>query len=195
MENASAKAYGLIDRDFRSEEQLKKLESESIYSYSVAEIENLFLIEDFIVKFAQYKHETIDIDDLKSKVIQAANDNMELQLAAYIANAINYTFTESHIKRADTKAKVAANYADFTQSIDIENLYADQKQKIEKIIYDKDYNNLIKIINHKGLIRLVAQAFRYTKQKDYIEKALSFLKEEDTGRVIFKAYFPQELIT
>lgn len=195
LENASAKAYGLIDRDFRSEEQLKKLESESIYSYSVAEIENLFLIEDFIVKFAQYKHETIDIDDLKSKVIQAANDNMELQLAAYIANAINYTFTESHIKRADTKAKVAANYADFTQSIDIENLYADQKQKIEKIIYDKDYNNLIKIINHKGLIRLVAQAFRYTKQKDYIEKALSFLKEEDTGRVIFKAYFPQELIT
>lgn len=193
--NAPAKAYGLIDRDFRSEEQLKKLKSESVYSYSVAEIENLFLIEDFIVKFAQYKHETIDIDNLKSKVIQAANDNMELQLAAYIASAINYTFAESHIKRADTKAKVAENYAAFTKSINIENLYTDQKQKIEKIIYDKDYDNLIKIINHKGLVSLVAQEFRYTKQKDYIEKALSFLKEEDTGRGILKAYFPQELIS
>lgn len=193
MENVPIKAYGLIDRDFRNEEQLKKLEKESIYSYSVAEIENLFLIEDFIVKFAQYKHEPIDIDELKNKVIQTANDNMESQLAAYITNAINYTFTESHIKRADTKEKVSINFSDFIASIDIEKLYKEQKQKIEKIISDRNYNELIKIINHKGLITLVAQAFRYTKQKDYIEKALSFLREEESSRIILKKYFPESL--
>lgn len=193
LENVPIKAYGLIDRDFRNEEQLKKLEKESIYSYSVAEIENLFLIEDFIVKFAQYKHEPIDIDELKNKVIQTANDNMESQLAAYITNAINYTFTESHIKRADTKEKVSINFPDFIASIDIEKLYKEQKQKIEKIISDRNYNELIKIINHKGLITLVAQAFRYTKQKDYIEKALSFLREEESGRIILKKYFPESL--
>lgn len=193
LENVPIKAYGLIDRDFRNEEQLKKLEKESIYSYSVAEIENLFLIEDFIVKFARYKHEPIDIDELKNKVIQTANDNMESQLAAYITNAINYTFTESHIKRADTKEKVSINFKDFITSIDIEKLYKEQKQKIEKIISDRNYNELIKIINHKGLITLVAQAFRYTKQKDYIEKALSFLREEESGRIILKKYFPESL--
>mgnify|MGYP005928267897 FL=1 len=193
LENVPIKAYGLIDRDFRNEEQLKKLEKESIYSYSVAEIENLFLIEDFIVKFAQYKHEPIDIDELKNKVIQTANDNMESQLAAYITNAINYTFTESHIKRADTKEKVSINFSDFIASIDIEKLYKEQKQKIEKIISDRNYNELIKIINHKGLITLVAQAFRYTKQKDYIEKALSFLREEESSRIILKKYFPESL--
>lgn len=193
LENVPIKAYGLIDRDFRNEEQLKKLEKESIYSYSVAEVENLFLIEDFIVKFAQYKHEPIDIDELKNKVIQTANDNMESQLAAYITNAINYTFTESHIKRADTKEKVSINFSDFITSIDIEKLYKEQKQKIEKIISDRNYNELIKIINHKGLITLVAQAFRYTKQKDYIEKALSFLREKESGRIILKKYFPESL--
>lgn len=193
LENVPIKAYGLIDRDFRNEEQLKKLEKESIYSYSVAEVESLFLIEDFIVKFAQYKHEPIDIDELKNKVIQTANDNMESQLAAYITNAINYTFTESHIKRADTKEKVSINFSDFIKSIDIEKLYKEQKQKIEKIISDRNYNELIKIINHKGLITLVAQAFRYTKQKDYIEKALSFLREEESGRIILKKYFPESL--
>ena len=193
LENVPIKAYGLIDRDFRNEEQLKKLEKESIYSYSVAEIENLFLIEDFIVKFAQYKHEPIDIEELKNKVIQTANDNMESQLAAYITNAINYTFTESHIKRADTKEKVSINLVDFITSIDIEKLYKEQKQKIEKKISDRNYNELIKIINHKGLITLVAQTFRYTKQKDYIEKALSFLREEESGRIILKKYFPESL--
>lgn len=193
LKNAPVRAYGLIDRDFRSEEQLKKLESESIYSYSVAEIENLFLVEDFIVKFAQYKHEIIDINDIKDKVIQSANNSIESQLAAYITNAINYTFTESHIKRADTKDKVATNFMEFTKSINIEKLYIDQKQKVEKIISDRNYAELIKIVNNKGLISCVSKAFNYEKQKDYIEKALSYLKEEETGRAILKSYFPKDL--
>ena len=193
LKNAPVKAYGLIDRDFRNDEQLRKLESESIYSYSVAEIENLFLVEDFIVKFAQYKHEIIDINDIKDKVIQTANNSIESQLAAYITNAINYTFTESHIKRADTKDKVAKNFVEFTNSVNIEELYINQKQKMEKIISDKNYTELIKIVNNKGLLSCVSKAFNYEKQKDYIEKVLSYLKEEETGRLILKRYFPEFL--
>lgn len=191
LKNAPVKAYGLIDRDFRNDEQLNKLESESIYSYSVAEIENLFLVEDFIVKFAQYKHEIIDINDIKDKVIQAANNSIESQLAAYITNAINYTFTESHIKRADTKDKIAINFAEFTNSVNIEELYINQKQKMEKIISERNYTELIKIVNNKGLLNCVSKAFNYEKQKDYIEKALSYLKEEETGRIVLKSYFPK----
>ena len=191
LKSAPVKACGLIDKDFRSEEQLRKLESESIYSYSVAEIENLFLVEDFIVNFAQYKHEIIDINDIKDKVIQSANNSIESQLAAYITNAINYTFTESHIKRADTKDKVVMNFTEFTQSINIEKLYLDQKQKMEKLIRDRNYTELIKIVNNKGLISCVSKAFNYEKQKDYIEKALSYLKEEETGRIVLKSYFPK----
>lgn len=191
LKDAPVRAYGLIDRDFRNDEQLRKLESESIYSYSVAEIENLFLVEDLIVEFAQYKHETIDINDIKDKVIQTANNSIESQLAAYITNAINYTFTESHIKRADTKDKVAKNFVEFTNSVNIEELYINQKQKMEKIISDKNYTELIKIVNNKGLLSCVSKAFNYEKQKDYIEKVLSYLKEEETGRLILKRYFPE----
>lgn len=191
LKDAPVRAYGLIDRDFRNDEQLRKLESESIYSYSVAEIENLFLVEDLIVEFAQYKHETIDINDIKDKVIQTANNSIESQLAAYITNAINYTFTESHIKRADTKDKVAKNFVEFTNSVNIEKLYINQKQKMEKIISEKNYTELIKIVNNKGLLSCVSKAFNYEKQKDYIEKVLSYLKEEETGRLILKRYFPE----
>ena len=124
-------------------------------------------------------------------VIQSANNSIESQLAAYITNAINYTFTESHIKRADTKDKVVMNFTEFTQSINIEKLYLDQKQKMEKLIRDRNYTELIKIVNNKGLISCVSKAFNYEKQKDYIEKALSYLKEEETGRIVLKSYFPK----
>lgn len=40
--NTVAKAYGIIDRDFRSEDQLEILQQQNVFSYDVAEIENLF---------------------------------------------------------------------------------------------------------------------------------------------------------
>lgn len=42
--NTVAKAYGIIDRDFRSEDQLEILQQQNVFSYDVAEIENLFFI-------------------------------------------------------------------------------------------------------------------------------------------------------
>lgn len=40
--NTNTIAYGIIDRDYRTSEQLAKFESENVYSYDVAEIENLY---------------------------------------------------------------------------------------------------------------------------------------------------------
>ena len=62
---------------------------------------------------------------------------------------------------------------------------------MEKLIRDRNYTELIKIVNNKGLISCVSKAFNYEKQKDYIEKALSYLKEEKTGRIVLKSYFPK----
>lgn len=79
-----AVAYGIIDRDFRTNEQLSKLATENIYSYDVAEIENLFLIEDFIKGFAEYKHETCDIDSIKKQILSLLEQNKELQISSYL---------------------------------------------------------------------------------------------------------------
>lgn len=193
LSNVSVKAYGLIDRDFRSEGDLAKLESEEIYSYSVAEIENLFLVEDFIIKFAKYKREDINIDTIKDSVMQCTKDGLESQIAAYITNRINYTFAESHVKRADTKENVATNFKDFVNNVNIDELYERQKQRLEKIIADGDYGALIRVVNHKGLVSCVSKAFKYNKSRDYIDRALSYLKEEEEGRLILKNYFPDIL--
>ena len=193
LTNAPVKAYGLIDRDFRNDEQLKTLSEESIYSYSVSEIENLFLVEDFIVKFAEYKNDIINIEDIKTNIYMSVTRDLENQLAAYITSAINFIFMESHVQRADTKEKVAANFTAFIDNIKIDDLYTAQKDKIEKLIDTKNYNELIKIVNNKGLTNCVSQALRYKTKNDYIEKALCYLKDSEEGRNIFKKYFPTEL--
>lgn len=73
--NTVAKAYGIIDRDFRSEEQLEKLKQQNVFSYDVAEIENLFLLPDVIAGFAKYKQEQCDIEEIKTRILINLNNS------------------------------------------------------------------------------------------------------------------------
>ena len=67
--NTYCKAFGIIDKDFRTDTQLECLSKDYIFSYDIAEIENLFLSEDFVNEYASIKHEAINIQDIKNKVI------------------------------------------------------------------------------------------------------------------------------
>ena len=40
--------YGIIDRDFRTEDEIDKLKKDNIYALKVSEVENLFIIEELI---------------------------------------------------------------------------------------------------------------------------------------------------
>jgi ABC-type cobalamin/Fe3+-siderophores transport system ATPase subunit len=46
--NLTTKAFGLIDSDYHETDRLKKLRSDSIFSFSIVEPENLFLDESFL---------------------------------------------------------------------------------------------------------------------------------------------------
>ena len=48
------RAYGIVDRDYRSEEELDALEKKGIYSLKVAEVENLFLVEPLLRILAKH---------------------------------------------------------------------------------------------------------------------------------------------
>ena len=40
--------YGIIDRDYRSDREIEKYKKDNIYVLEVAEVENLFLVEELI---------------------------------------------------------------------------------------------------------------------------------------------------
>lgn len=132
--NTYCKAFGIIDKDFRTDTQLECLSKDYIFSYDIAEIENLFLSEDFVNEYASIKHEAINIQDIKNKVIAEFSNHIESQISFYISAYINFTFNESHIRQASTIAGVKANYYDFTSKINIEKLYTDRKNDLQQII-------------------------------------------------------------
>ena len=52
--NRLADAYGIIDRDVRPQSQIDTFKADNVYSYDVAEIENLFLVEGFLNAFVHF---------------------------------------------------------------------------------------------------------------------------------------------
>ena len=136
-------AYGIIDRDFRTKEQIDKLAAENIYSYDVAEIENLFLIEDFIKGFAEYKHEPCDIDNIKTQILALLTRNKEQQISSYLIQRINYNFNESHVRNGKDKTEVGENFNEFVKQIKIEEWYNIRLQELDDVIKTSNYAKLL----------------------------------------------------
>lgn len=188
ISNKCAVAYGIIDRDFRTKEQLDKLAAENIYSYDVAEIENLFLIEDFIKGFAEYKHETCDIDNIKTQILALLTRNKEQQISSYLIQRINYNFNESHVRNGKDKTEVEANFNEFVKQIKIEEWYNIRLQELDDVIKTSNYAKVIMLYNNKGLHSIIEKELGISS---YNLKALEYLKNSQNARDVLHNVFPK----
>ena len=188
ISNKYAVAYGIIDRDFRTKEQLDKLAAENIYSYDVAEIENLFLIEDFIKGFAEYKHEPCDIDNIKTQILALLTRNKEQQISSYLIQRINYNFNESHVRNGKDKTEVEANFNEFVKQIKIEEWYNIRLQELDDVIKTSNYAKVIMLYNNKGLHSIIEKALGISS---YNLKALEYLRNSQNARDVLHNVFPK----
>lgn len=188
ISNKYAVAYGIIDRDFRTKEQLDKLAAENIYSYDVAEIENLFLIEDFIKGFAEYKHEPCDIDNIKTQILALLTRNKEQQISSYLIQRINYNFNESHVRNGKDKTEVEANFNEFVKQIKIEEWYNIRLQELDDVIKTSNYAKVIMLYNNKGLHSVIEKALGISS---YNLKALEYLRNSQNARDVLHNVFPK----
>ena len=188
ISNKYAVAYGIKDRDFRTKEQLDKLAAENIYSYDVAEIENLFLIEDFIKGFAEYKHEPCDIDNIKTQILALLTRNKEQQISSYLIQRINYNFNESHVRNGKDKTEVEANFNEFVKQIKIEEWYNIRLQELDDVIKTSNYAKVIMLYNNKGLHSIIEKALGISS---YNLKALEYLRNSQNARDVLHNVFPK----
>ena len=187
--NTVAKAYGIIDRDFRSEDQLKKLQQQNVFSYDVAEIENLFLLPDIIVGFAKYKQERCDIEEIKTRILIKFEQDKQSQISQYVSSAINAYFKSSHISVGNKKEEVEQNFQKFISEVNINKLFNERESYINDVIANKKYEKAIMLYNNKGLHSAIE---KYFNLGDYRHKALDYLRGTKEIEPI-KRVFPDQL--
>lgn len=187
--NTVAKAYGIIDRDFHSEDQLEKLKQQNVFSYGVAEIENLFLLPDVITGFAKYKNEECDIEDIETRILKKFEQDKQTQISQYVSSAINAYFKASHISVGNKKEEVEQNFQNFMSEVDINKLFNERESYINDVIANKKYKKAIMLYNNKGLHSVIE---KYFNMGDYRHRALDYLRGTKEIESI-KRIFPDQL--
>lgn len=190
--NITTKAYGLIDSDYLQQERKQSLKEENIYTYSVAEIENLFLDEKFL-SVAKEKFSVVDpdaINNIKECTIKELKNNIDLQISNYLSSKINYYFKDSHMHKGNNIDEVENNLDSFINKIDIKNWYEERKNELEEDIKNKSYSNIILKYNNKGLKAIVNKHFNIN---DFIPRAIKLIKTDTSTHTILLNHFPNEL--
>lgn len=184
-------AYGIIDRDVRPQAQLDAFKADRIYSYDVAEIENLFLVEDFLTAFVQYYHfeSQFDMPLLKQKVIDAFRPQIDKHALDYVTSTINFYYREQRLHTAKTYAELQTSYDQFKSLIDTQKVYDERKAYLVDVCDKGDYNAVLRLINNKGLSSIVSAMLG---MKVFQTKAIEFLHQTDAVKYL-RGLFPTEL--
>ena len=192
LKNTHSKACGIIDSDFHEHIEIEALKKDNIFSFNVAEVENLLLDENFLrmLSLQLLKDESI-IENIKEEILEKFKNDKDLQISNFISSKINYFYRASHIKKGNTLNEVKQNYNDFNKQIQIDNWYKIRDRLIDKIIEEKNYTKSILLYNNKGLKRIIHKHFNSSV---FLENAIRFLNKDDSAKKILIKHFPEELI-
>ena len=186
--------YGLIDRDYYSDEDIQKLESSNTFALNVAEIENLFLTEKML-KYAfekmcsEFENYPERIQDVKRHIFDIVSKRIEKYTKEFCKfKMIN--IVEDLISKNDIKENDNTVYGEYNK------LKQEFSSKFKEMIDKQDYSLLLKIINDKTLSKEVCDFFGFNKSDIYIKRLIAFLRLEDENTLsdLFRESIPSKLL-
>ena len=188
--------YGLIDLDYRSDYEIEKYKEDHIYTLNVAEVENLFLVEELIRLFANHLERNPDefFINVKDYVINSRIENkIKKQICQSVVARLKYELASIELsKKNDDEAKSSLDTA--IQSIDYENTKSDQEAKFREPLDKTDYAGVLRVFNEKGLSNSIGRFFGLDN-KVYCSTILALLNGKMHGEIVdaLVKYLPTEI--
>lgn len=193
LQNVNTKSYGLIDSDHHDSHRLDKLKESDIFSFRVAEVENLFLDSDFLKILAQQI--LVDADKvqlIEKDIISELDKFKEIQASNYVSTKVNYYFTDSDVSKGNALPQLEANYQNFLDNISINDWYNQRLTELNEMIANSDYNNVLIAYNNKGIKSI---ASKHLKISDFTDRSIKLLQGNVEAKTALNKYFPEEVKT
>lgn len=188
--------YGIIDRDYRSDYEIIAYKDDNIFTLEVAEVENLFLVEELLKvvnNIMAFLDET-RIDKVKKYIIEEryANEIIRQTCEAVVAE-LKYKFTTINIsKNNETDAKQTLNEG-YT-SISYDSIKAEVETKFDDALANKDYKKILSVFNCKSLSTSSGRFFEL-ENKSYSDFVIRQLHCDRASEIIdaIIPYLPIEI--
>ena len=188
--------YGLIDRDYRSDYEIEKYKAENIYTLKVAEVENLFIVEELVRLMAAHMGKNADEVFAKVKdyvIAERYANQVNRQILQSVVAEIKYRLTCADIsKKGETEAKQSLE--SIYSSIEYDKIKDEQRAKFQAPLGSKNYLETIKLFNEKNISNSIGH-FLSIENKDYCSTVISLLQREKHDEIVtaIAPYLPREI--
>ncbi len=192
-----AEVKGIVDRDRRDDEEILRLKEKNIFVPEVSEIENLFLLTD-VIKIVAEKQDKKEIDrivlEVQEKTFEFLGNKIEEQALLFTQQRnMNYIIQKIN-KSASTIEEYKSNLNELVLLADLQSIYDQEIERMNKIIADRDYTMALKVINNKGLLPYTKLPNKFGWKKDYyINYVLLLLEKNDEVGNRLKQIFRQHI--
>jgi hypothetical protein len=178
------KSHGIIDRDRRTSEDTKRLNSKGIWILDVAEAENLLLIEEIVKAVASHmgKDPNAVFNEIKSNLLKFFQSQIESQILLHFQEEIKRelitaaNFTKRILK--DVISEIDGNII----LIDKQKIFDSIKKDFNQILSADDYDGVLRVFNLKNALIPNSNVCALTdiKNKDsYLNLVMTLLKRKD----------------
>lgn len=191
LKNVTVEAFGIIDSDYHEIERLESLKTDNVFSYSMSEIENLFLDEDFLEIIIQNTEADENaLEQIKYECLAEFEKQKDLQISNFISTKIDNYFKDSNLAKGNSIKDVEKNYEEFTKKININEWKNNREEYLNKIISEKNYQEMLSVFNNKGLKTF---ANKHLKITNFDERAIKILRKEPDAKKALLKHFPDKL--
>ncbi|MCR8683457.1 DUF4435 domain-containing protein [Campylobacter sp. LMG 17559] len=184
-------AYGIIDRDFRTQEEIDSANKNKVKVLEVAEVENLFLLECIILAILEQSDAREKFEEVKDYIFKTKFKNtLQRQILRKLEKEIKHKLETININ-LEKLEQMQEKISSLEKLIDFENLHKDIENKFNSVYESKDYDELLKIFNQKGIFDDGVFLSKVGKTKDtYTKSVLKLLRENEELRKEVLKYIP-----
>lgn len=189
-------AYGIIDSDLMSEEQILKYKNDNIYTLPFNEIEMIFFTKETISNVLEPNFSDVEqrIENFITKFFEKVNQEKEEIVRQIIKKYLDNNVSNYRINKIQTGDGMVNEIKDWLTELKVATREEDIIKNIDNIILNKDYEELLKISPQKKAIS-IELANRELDSK-YLEKAkvrlsrnrelVESIKQKYFSEVVFK---------
>ena len=190
----SYEIYGIIDRDFRTENEILSLEKDNIYVLKVAEVENLFIVPP-LIEFMEKKTGCVagKAQVAIKEIVQKYQEQKDNQVSEALEKEILHRVKEfGKIAKNDTDEGISNKISEkFTA--DIIKTLREEKEAIFNT--QDDPEAILKVFNWKPLKGIINNTLGFGKNENsYSSRVLNYLSHDDESQKeiinILKNYCP-----
>lgn len=178
-------AYGIIDRDYRSDYEINKYEEDGIFTLKVAEVENLFIVEELVRAMANHMGADPDkaYHGIYEFVVHQLFDNqVQKQVCQAVVSELKYRLGVVEIsKKSEAEAKVSLDNA--FKSINYDAIKTEIENKFEIVKNSGDYSQVIAVFNEKGISKNIGRFIEGIDNKRYCQTVVNLVRKDNDALI------------